>query len=83
MDPHRYAELFRSESREQLSEINRALLDLETHPADATPVHTLFRAVHTLKGMSGTMGYEGVSTFAHELESLLDRVRAGEQGISA
>ncbi len=83
MDPHRYAELFRSESREQLSEINRALLDLEARPSETSPVHTLFRAVHTLKGMSGTMGYEGVSTFAHELESLLDRVRAGELGISA
>jgi two-component system chemotaxis sensor kinase CheA len=82
VDPHRYAELYRSESREQLSEINRALLDLEAHPADATPVHSLFRAVHTLKGMSGTMGYEGVATFAHELESLLDRVRAGEQSIT-
>ena len=82
MDPNRYAELFRSESREQLSEINRALLDLEARPADPAPVHTLFRAVHTLKGMSGTMGYEGVAAFAHELESLLDRVRGGEQGIS-
>ena len=83
MDTQRYAELFRSESREQLSEINRALLDLERVPGEAQPVHSLFRAVHTLKGMSATMGYAGVAAFAHELESLLDRVRAGEQGISA
>jgi len=83
VDPQRYAELFRSESREQLSEINRALLDLEGTPADKQPVHVLFRAVHTLKGMSATMGYAGVAAFAHELESLLDRMRAGDQGISA
>ncbi|MCX5760465.1 MAG: Hpt domain-containing protein, partial [Gemmatimonadetes bacterium] len=83
MDPQRYADLFRSESREQLSEINRALLDLEGAPGDRTPVQGLFRAVHTLKGMSATMGYTAVAAFAHELESLLDTVRAGDQGISA
>ena len=83
MDPQRYAELFRSESREQLSEINRALLDLEGAPEGKQPVHVLFRAVHTLKGMSATMGYAGVAAFAHELESLLERMRAGDQGISA
>ena len=83
MDPQRYADLFRSESREQLSEINRALLDLEGAPSERQPVHVLFRAVHTLKGMSATMGYAGVAAFAHELESLLDRMRNGEQGVSA
>ena len=83
MDPQRYAELFRSESREQLSEVNRALLDLERAPGDVQPVTVLFRAVHTLKGMSATMGYTAVAAFAHELESLLDRMRNGDQGISA
>ncbi len=35
----------------------------------------MFRAVHTVKGMSATMGYGGVAALAHELESVLDRVR--------
>lgn len=83
MDPRRYADLFRSESRAQLSEINSALLELEARPADGQPVHVLFRAVHTLKGMSASMGYEAVAAFAHELESLLDRMRLGTQHISA
>ncbi|MFA6168271.1 MAG: Hpt domain-containing protein [Gemmatimonadaceae bacterium] len=83
MDPRRYADLFRSESRAQLSEINSALLELEARPADGQPVHVLFRAVHTLKGMSASMGYDAVAAFAHELESLLDRMRAGTQAISA
>jgi len=83
VDPRQYADLFRSESRTQLSEINSALLELEARPTDGQPVHVLFRAVHTLKGMSASMGYEAVAAFAHELESLLDRMRAGTQGISA
>jgi two-component system chemotaxis sensor kinase CheA len=79
LDPSRYAELFRTESREQLSAINRALLLLEEGGDPAEPISVLFRAMHTVKGMSATMGYHAVAEFAHELESVLDRVRRGDQ----
>jgi two-component system chemotaxis sensor kinase CheA len=77
VDPARYAELFRSESRELLTAANEALLDLERDPSDAAAVAALFRAVHSLKGMAATMGYEGVATLAHDLETLLETVRSG------
>ena len=83
MDRSRYADLFRTESRDQLSAINRALLALEQGEAAREPVDAIFRGVHTIKGMSATMGYAGVAEFAHELESLLDKVRTGEQGLTA
>lgn len=82
MDPSRYADLFRTESRDQLSAINRALLALEQGDASREPVDAIFRGVHTIKGMSATMGYAAVAEFSHELESLLEKVRDGEQGIS-
>ncbi len=82
MDPSRYAELFRTESREQLSVINRALLALEQGEAMREPVDAIFRGVHTIKGMSATMGYTAVAEFSHELESLFDKVRAGDQMLS-
>ena len=78
LDPARYAELFRTESQDQLAAINRALLTLEAEQdatAAAAAVAEIFRAVHTVKGMSATMGYQAVAEFAHELESLLDRMR--------
>ena len=76
MDPKRYAELFRTESREQLSALNRALLAIEQGEDPAEPVASIFRGVHTIKGMSATMGYTAVAEFSHELESLLAKVRA-------
>ena len=82
LDPQRYAELFRTESREQLSAINRALLQLEEGGDTAERVASIFRAVHTIKGMSATMGYHAVAEFSHEVESLLDKVRRGDQSIS-
>ncbi|MDH5235691.1 MAG: chemotaxis protein CheA, partial [Gemmatimonadota bacterium] len=83
MDPSRYADLFRTESRDQLSAINGALLALEQGEPVREPVDAIFRAVHTVKGMSATMGYVAVAEFSHELESLLEKVRSGEQGLTA
>jgi two-component system chemotaxis sensor kinase CheA len=76
VDTGRYAKLFLSESREYLSEINNALVELERGASDAA-VARLFRAVHTMKGMGGAMGYATVSELSHELETLLDRLRNG------
>jgi two-component system, chemotaxis family, sensor kinase CheA len=82
MDLTRYADLFLTESREHLSAINHLLLELERDPAAAEPLSAIFRAVHTVKGMSATMGYEAVATLTHELETVLDAVRRGERKIT-
>jgi len=76
VDTGRYAKLFLSESREHLTEINSALLELERGGSD-TAVARLFRSVHTMKGMGAAMGYTSVGELSHELESLLDKLRNG------
>lgn len=81
MDTGRYAKLFLSESRENLSEINDALLELERGGSD-TAVPRLFRAVHTMKGMGAAMGYTAVGELSHELETLLDKLRNGTIAVS-
>jgi len=80
MDSSQYADLFLTESREHVSAMNQWLLQLERDGAagSAEPVSAIFRAVHTVKGMSATMGYVVVAELSHELETLLDRVRRGE-----
>src|SRR6185437_8597809 len=83
MDLSRWAELFLTESREHLSAMNHALLALESTPEATEPVGAIFRAVHTVKGMSATMGYRAVTDLAHEMESVLDRVRRGELSADA
>jgi len=82
MDLSRYAELFLTESREHLSAMNHALLALESSPQASEPVGAIFRAVHTVKGMSATMGYRAVTDLAHEMENVLDRVRRGEMAVT-
>lgn len=77
MELSQYGELFLSESREHLSAINHLLLALEADAGSREAVEGVFRAVHTIKGMSATMGYRVVADLAHEMENLLDGVRRG------
>src|SRR4051794_8616729 len=86
MDNLQYAELFLTESREHVSAVNQALLELERDSSAATAsqaVGSIFRAVHTIKGMGATMGYAIVAELAHELETVLDRVRRQDLVIDA
>ncbi|HYH81717.1 MAG TPA: chemotaxis protein CheA [Longimicrobium sp.] len=78
MELSQYGELFLSESREHVSAINHLLLTLETDPGSRQVVEGVFRAVHTIKGMSATMGYRAVADLSHEMENLLDRIRLGK-----
>jgi two-component system chemotaxis sensor kinase CheA len=81
VDNLQYAELFLTESRENVAAVNQALLQLEREGANggASPaVGAIFRAVHTIKGMGATMGYAIVAELAHEMETVLDRIRRGD-----
>lgn len=59
-----------------MAEMNTSLLALERGEG-IDRVAELFRAVHTVKGMSAAMGYEAVRDLSHALETLLDQLRRG------
>jgi two-component system, chemotaxis family, sensor kinase CheA len=85
VDNLQYAELFLTESREHIAAVNKALLELErdaTGPGAAPAVASIFRGVHTIKGMGATMGYAIVAELSHELETVLDRIRRGDLAIN-
>ena len=81
MNAQRYAELFRAEARERLTEMNNALLAIE-RGAGPERVSELFRAVHNMKGMSAAMGYRSIRDLSHALEALLEKLRRDESGPS-
>lgn len=74
MNAQRYADLFRAEARERLTEMNNALLAIE-RGAGAERITELFRAVHNMKGMSAAMGYQSIRDLSHGLETLLEKLR--------
>ena len=44
-------------ARENLDMMDKKLLELEQNPSNIEAVGEIFRAAHTLKGMSATMGF--------------------------
>jgi two-component system, chemotaxis family, sensor kinase CheA len=72
-DLRRLVMTFVAESNERLDAMDEALLALEEHPGADAPLRELFRAVHTLKGDAGAVGFEDVQAIAHRGEDLLGR----------
>jgi two-component system chemotaxis sensor kinase CheA len=72
----KYADTFRDEVRELLSELEHGLLVLEEHPHDKAAVGRIFRTLHTIKGSGAMAGFDQVAEFTHEFESVIDLVRA-------
>lgn len=82
MDTNQYLDIFIDESNENLQKINDGLLDLEKDPNNLEFIEVIFRAAHTLKGMSATMGYEDLANLTHQMEDVLDLVRHEQLSVS-
>ena len=78
MDARQYAELFQAEAGEYMQVLNQCLLKLEENPRDSEQLKEAFRAVHSLKGMAGTMGYQHVTNIAHGLENFMEDFKTFE-----
>jgi len=74
---------FFAEAKDMLRQMEDALLSLEDDPCDSETINALFRAVHTIKGSAGLFDLDQVVAFTHQVESVLDRVRAGNLGMDA
>lgn len=66
-----------TEATENLQLAEGAMLSLETNPSDQEGINSVFRAFHTIKGISGYLGLTKISELAHHSESLLSKVREG------
>lgn len=69
---------FLIESQEGLDRMERGLTDLEARPDDSALLADIFRAVHTIKGTTGFLGYKRLETLAHAGENLLGLLRDGK-----
>src|SRR5574341_2562730 len=82
-DMSEYKEMYAVEAAEHLQPMNDALLSLEKDSKNSETINVMFRAAHTLKGMSATMGYSNIAELTHKMENLMDRVRRKETKLDA
>ena len=71
-----YRDLFLSETREHINNLNKLVVKLEKEPGDSETIDALFREAHSIKGMAATMGFNSTAQLSHHLEDLLDGFRA-------
>ncbi|MDD1674010.1 MAG: chemotaxis protein CheA [Methanomicrobiales archaeon] len=72
-----YRTLYVTESRENHERLVQNLLSLEERCAPGT-IDEIFRCAHTLKGMSASMGYDGMEQLCHAMEDVFHRIRSGQ-----
>lgn len=75
MNVDQYLSTFIDETRESLQFMNEYLLKLEQDFNNVDILNDIFRVIHTIKGMSATMGYENTAKLTHQMENVLDLMR--------
>ncbi|MDI3507886.1 MAG: two-component system, chemotaxis family, sensor kinase CheA [Clostridiales bacterium] len=78
MENEQYLQMFIEETNEHLEAMNQELLKLDQHPGDIQAINEIFRAIHTIKGMAGSMQFNKMQRLAHDVENVLDALRKGE-----
>mgnify|MGYP003408396734 CR=1 FL=1 len=78
IDLARFHATFLAESLSGLDSMEADLLELERGSTDPDLLQAIFRTVHSIKGGSGSLGFDGIADFSHHLETLLDELRSGK-----
>src|SRR6266851_3096831 len=74
--------LFLAEVDELLQRVEESLVDLESTPDDQDLLQEIFRAAHTIKGNSATIGHTRMAALTHAMETRLDDVRKGAASVT-
>ena len=82
IDMSQFHQVFFEECFEGLESMESGLLNLDTGDIDREVINTIFRGAHSIKGGSGTFGFNEVADFTHVMETLLDEMRDGRRKVT-
>jgi two-component system chemotaxis sensor kinase CheA len=77
-----FRQTYLEESFEGLDIMEAGLLELPPGTPDNEKINEIFRAAHSIKGGSGTFGFNEIAGFTHVLETLLDEMRDGRRDVT-
>ncbi len=77
MDPilQKFRDKFYEEANKLLDQMEKDILELEKNPDNQELIESAFRAMHTIKGVSGMYGFDFICEFTHNMESLYQAIR--------
>jgi two-component system chemotaxis sensor kinase CheA len=68
---------FLIESHENLNQLDHDLIELEKDPHSTDLLGSVFRTIHSIKGVSGFLDFPKLEALAHAAEELLSKLRDG------
>jgi two-component system, chemotaxis family, sensor kinase CheA len=74
--------IFFEEAQEHLASTEAILLRLDTNAPSPDDLNAIFRAVHSIKGSAGMLGFTEIAALTHVLENLLDLLRKGDRAMN-
>ena len=77
IDLRQFHASFFSEGLEGLDATEANLLRLESGERSPELLNAIFRAIHSIKGAAGSLGFPEIGRFTHEFENVLDDLRKG------
>lgn len=81
-DISQYLGIFLDEAEEQIQILDESIILLEQDKENMELLNKIFRAAHTLKGSSASMGFDKMAHLTHAMENVLDRLRHRDLAVS-
>ena len=82
IDLSQFFQVFFEEAGENLQTMEQMLLELDLVAADDEELNAIFRCAHSVKGGAATFGFSDVAELTHQMETLLDKLRRHELGLT-
>lgn len=79
LEPTAFHAIFFEEADEHLASVESMLLRLDPATPDAEALNGIFRAVHSIKGSAGMLGFTEIVSLTHAFENLLDLLRKNQR----
>jgi len=73
---------FLTESNEMLEVLDQRFVTLESDPTNTDLLNEIFRAMHSMKGSAGFLGFNHLVDVAHRGENILNKLRQAEMAVS-
>jgi two-component system, chemotaxis family, sensor kinase CheA len=82
LEPTAFHAIFFEEADEHLAAVETTLLGLDPAAPDAEALNAIFRAVHSIKGSAGMLGFTEIVSLTHAFENLLDLLRKNQRALT-
>lgn len=72
---------FVDEALDNVADLEESLFQLEKEPENKELIERIFRSMHTIKGGGAMFGFNDLSAFTHNLETIFDMVRTDKLSV--